>query len=366
MSRMSLESAVARVFQHQQRFTFARIGTDLTVVERAGNFAAVLPGSPDTAENQPLSQLIPAFAGHEGQLQAVLDGEKAEFELKYVKKELADGSTLYHNMRAVPLPAEDGAAGLLLIIEEVTNTAKMGQQLVYYNKTLTQAQEKVTTAESELAQLNQFKKYLLSMLSHDMRTPLAAIRGYAELLHRMMKTNQVAANPDKAFGFADNICYITDQMTWLINDIIDLNLSEQGTLELSLENCDMQEVIEETLEMYDSIIKMQQLSLSLELNPPNLLVSADPQRLRQVANNLIGNAIKRTPQGGEFAIRTAVEGGTAVLTVTDTGPAMSDEEIEKIFQPYYRSKEAKVSNILGSGLGLNIVKVLVEAQTRPD
>lgn len=359
---MSLKTIAARAITGDHRFNYAHIGSDLNILETSENFSSLLPEGIRTAAGWPLTRILPAFANHEPQLQAILAGERTEFEIKYAKHEQAGGSPLYYNYRVVPLSPEDGQSGLFLITEEVTNMAKMGQQLVYYNKALSQAQERLSTAESQLEQLNKFKSFLLSLLSHDMRTPLAAIRGYAELLLRLMKTNQIEANPDKAHGFADNICAITDQMTWLINDIIDMNRSDTGQLELIIETSDIQQIIQETLEMYDSIIKMQSLSLSLEFNPPDLTISADPQRLRQIANNLIGQAIKRTPAGGEIIIRTAVEGDSAVLTVTDTGQAMTDEEIEKIFQPYFRSKDAKASNILGSGLGLNIVKVLVEAQ----
>jgi signal transduction histidine kinase len=83
--------------------------------------------------------------------------------------------------------------------------------------------------------------------------------------------------------------------------------------------------------------------------------------MRQVTNNIIGHAIKSTPTGGEIAIRTKVENGAAILTVVDTGKGLTAEEGQKIFQPYFRTQEATSSNILGSGLGLHIVKLLVEA-----
>jgi two-component system phosphate regulon sensor histidine kinase PhoR len=114
--------------------------------------------------------------------------------------------------------------------------------------------------------------------------------------------------------------------------------------------------------MVDSIIRLQNITLLLELEPPELMVAADPQRMRQITNNLIGNAIKYTPSGGEISITTHIEDGEAVLVVADNGRGMTAEQTEKVFQPYYRTQEAKSSNALGSGLGLYIVKSLVEAQ----
>jgi signal transduction histidine kinase len=84
--------------------------------------------------------------------------------------------------------------------------------------------------------------------------------------------------------------------------------------------------------------------------------------VRQIVNNLIGNAIKYSPNGGEISISTYAEAENAVLVVLDNGKGMTAEETKKIFQPYYRTNGAKSSNILGSDLGLHIVKILVEVQ----
>jgi signal transduction histidine kinase len=358
---MLLETA-ARIFNDSHRLTYAHIGPDLIIVEGSENFSFLLPDGMETAEGRPLSEVIEAFVGAESHLQAVLNKEQTAYTLKYVKRKQPDGNNLYFNFQVVNLDTINGVAGLLLIIEDVTNTAKMGQQLVYYHTTLNQTQEQLFTAETELEQLNQFKSFLISMLAHDMRTPLAAIRGYAELLLRLLNSEQAAANPAKAKSFADNICYITDQMTWLINDIIDLDQAEKGLLTTSLESCDLHQVIQETIAMFDSIIKLQNLTLILELNLPDLLVAANSQRVRQIVNNLIGNAIKYSPNGGEISISTYAEAENAVLVVLDNGKGMTAEETKKIFQPYYRTNGAKSSNILGSGLGLHIVKILVEVQ----
>jgi signal transduction histidine kinase len=223
-------------------------------------------------------------------------------------------------------------------------------------------QAELSAVRAELDQLNQFKSFLISMLAHDMRTPLAAIRGYGELLLRLLNSDMGEAGRAKAAGFAGNVCHITDQLTWLINDIIDLNLAEKGLLTVSLESCPIHEILQDTIEMLASIIKLQNLSISLELEPPELLLLADSQRLRQITNNLIGHAIKFSPTGGEISIHTRVEDDSAVLSINDNGRGMTPDEIEKIFQPFYRAKEAKTTNILGSGLGLYIVKTLVEAQ----
>jgi signal transduction histidine kinase len=227
---------------------------------------------------------------------------------------------------------------------------------------LEEARAELARVNRELERVEQFNSFLLSMLAHDMRTPLAAIRGYSELLTRLLNSDRVEMVAGKATGFAENICHITDQMTWLIRDIIDLELAEKGLLEIRVESCDIHGVIGDTIEMMSSIIRLQNITVRLELNPPELLVAADPERMRQVTNNLIGNAVKFTPSGGQVLVSTLVENGEAVLVVADNGRGMTAEQLDKIFEPYYRTPQAKTSTILGSGLGMSIVKRLVEGQ----
>jgi signal transduction histidine kinase len=358
---MSLQAAAVRVINDNHRFTYAQIGPDFIIVESSDNFSNWLPDGIESAENRPLSEIFPEFTGFEEKLTAVHNQDQLEFIFRYARRKQADDTPQFLNLRVVPFDLERSPGSLLLIVEDVTTTARMGQQLVQYHTTLNQAQEHLATTEIKLEQADQLKSFLISWLAHDMRTPLAAIRGYAELLLRLMNTGQLAGNTAKANGFADNICSITDQMTWLINDIIDLNHANNKELAMNIESCDIHKVIQETLEMFESIIKLQNLTLLLELNPLGVSISADPQRMRQVTNNIIGHAIKSTPTGGEIAIRTKVENGAAILTVVDTGKGLTAEEGQKIFQPYFRTQEATSSNILGSGLGLHIVKLLVEA-----
>lgn len=358
---MSLQAAAVRVITDYHRFTYAQIGPDFKVIQASDNFSHWLPEGIDSAEQRPLSDIFPEFTGSEEKLSAVLTHQQPEFLIKFARRKQADDTSRFLNLRVIPYAQESSPGSLLLIVEDVTSAARLGQQLLQYHNSLNQAQELLATIEIKLEQLDHFNSFFVSLLAHDMRTPLAAIRGYAELLLRLMNSGQLAGNTVKANSFAENICYITDQMTWLINDIIDLNNADKGQLVLSIENCDVHQVIQDTLAMFESIIKLQDLTLLLELNPLGLSISADPQRMRQIVNNLIGHAIKSTPTGGEITIRTKVEEGDAILTITDTGKGITAEESQKIFQPYYRTKDAKSTNILGSGLGLHIVKLLAEA-----
>jgi signal transduction histidine kinase len=361
-NKMLLESSVTRAFNNYHRLAYAHIGPDLTIIQTSDNFSSLLPGDMETAEGKPLIEVIEEFGGAEAQLRAVINKEQETFLLEYVNRQPTGGTDHYFNFRIAGLDTFNGPPGLLLIIEDVTTTGTLEQELAQHRNDLRQAQEELSAANSELQQLNQFKSFLISMLAHDMRTPLAAIRGYAELLLRLINSDRVEVFSTKAIAFADNICNITDQMTWLIRDIIDLDQSEKGLLTIILDNCDIHTVIHNTIEMVDSIIRLQNITLLLELEPPELMVAADPQRMRQITNNLIGNAIKYTPSGGEISITTHIEDGEAVLVVADNGRGMTAEQTEKVFQPYYRTQEAKSSNALGSGLGLFIVKSLVEAQ----
>lgn len=360
--KMLLESSVTQALTSYNWLAYAHIGFDLTVVQTSDNFSRLLPDGMETAEGRLITEVIDELAGAEAQLAAVLNKEQESYVLEYMNRERADGNNLYLNFRVVNLDSLSGTPGLLLIIEDVSATGRLSQELIQHRNELRRVQESLSAADLELRQLNQFRTFLLSMLAHDMRTPLAAIRGYAELLLRLINSNKPELIATKGVTFANNICHITDQMTWLIRDIIDLDQSEKGLLGIGLDNCDLHRVIYDAIEMVDSIIKLQNITLLLELNPPDLLITADSQRMRQIMNNLIGHALKHTPSGGELSIMTRIEDGEAVLVVADNGRGMTAEQTENVFHPYYRPQEDKSGNVLSSGLGLYIVKSLVEAQ----
>ena len=356
-----LSAAVINHLNDRHQITYAQIGSDLKIIQTSDNFSFLLSPNMKTAVGQHLTSIFDEFVGVEDTLQAIINDNLDDLTLDYVARKTADGTIHYLNFRILNLEKISSTNGLLLIIEDVTSAGLLNQRLVQNRNELRLAQEKLNTINQELLRLNEFKSFLLSMLAHDMRTPLGAVRGYAELILRMLEPERVKLSLEKTTTYASTICSITDQMTWLIRDLIDFDRAEKGLLTVNLTPCSILQLIQETVEMQDAIIKDQDLQIVLDINPPTFKMLADKQRLRQIINNLVGNAIKYTPRGGQITISTRIEGQESALTIADNGRGMTPEQLEALFQPYYRTKEALSSTIVGSGLGLFIVESLANA-----
>ncbi len=357
-----LETAVINHFNGRHRFMYAQIGSDLNILNTSDNFSFLLPEKFDTAIGHSLTEIFEEFIGVEEIFQAILNGEQTEFNLDYVTHITAQGDTYYLNLRVVNIHELISTSGLLLIVEDVTTAGLLSQRLTQNRNDLRLAQDKLSAANQELQHLIKFKSFLLSMLAHDMRTPLSAIRGYAELIQRLLENEQISSANIKTTNFANSICNVTDQLAWLIDDLIDFDRAEKGILTANIVPCQINQIVQETIAMHHSMVDLQNLNVTIDIEPPTLEVLADSQRLQQVINNLLGNAIKYTPTGGQITISAVVEGQQSALKITDNGRGMTPEQLNLLFQPYFRTKEAISSDIVGSGLGLFIVDSLIKAQ----
>lgn len=214
------------------------------------------------------------------------------------------------------------------------------------------AQERLRREASELATAH--KSEFLSRVSHEMRTPLNAVIGFAQLLQRsdgLLESRQLRA-------YADHIRGAGEHLLGLVNDLLDLNRAAQGALQLDLQPTPLARVVEETRVLLDGLARAHGIALEVSV-PEGLQVMADAQRLRQVLLNLGSNAIKYNRQGGQVALRAGAEaGGPVRITVQDTGIGMTPLQLERLFQPFDRLG-AEHTRVQGTGLGLVICKALV-------
>jgi two-component system phosphate regulon sensor histidine kinase PhoR len=205
---------------------------------------------------------------------------------------------------------------------------------------------------THLKELNRIKSELLTMASHDLRSPLTAILTYVDLIDRMGSLN------DKQRGFGENIKSSVKSITGLIDDLLQLNQIEAG-LDRRRELVSLDQVVRYTVESLkgQADVKHQMLTVSMAGDVPQ--VFGDPIRLRQMLMNLVSNAIKYTPDGGVIGVSLLDEGGEAVLVVSDTGIGIPLEDQPHIFEKFYRADHNKV-NVQGLGLGLSIVRSIVD------
>jgi signal transduction histidine kinase len=207
--------------------------------------------------------------------------------------------------------------------------------------------------ELELAEL---KSTLVSNVSHELRTPLALIRLFSETLELGR-----APDPEKAKEFLRIIHKESQRLTHLIDNVLDLNRIEQGRKTYTLRPTDLATVVRETLEAYRFQLQEQGFSVRSRIAENVPPVSADADALTQALLNLIDNAIKYSPERKSLAVELERRDGEALISVEDQGVGIPEREQDKIFDMFYRVERGLVHSVKGSGLGLSLVKHIVEA-----
>ncbi len=202
-----------------------------------------------------------------------------------------------------------------------------------------------------LKDLDQLKTDFIHTVSHDLRSPLTAVLGYTELLERVGSLSSQQAE------FVRRIKQSVESITDLVNELLDLGRIESG-FDTRKEQVELAGVLSYVLDGLRVQIakKHQRLHLEIDETPP---VRGNPIRLRQMMDNLIGNAIKYTPEGGEITVRLFTADDQVVFEVSDTGPGIPVEDQPHIFEKFYRG--GNVAAQTGSGLGLAIVKSIVDS-----
>ncbi|HOW88940.1 MAG TPA: HAMP domain-containing sensor histidine kinase, partial [Elusimicrobiales bacterium] len=208
----------------------------------------------------------------------------------------------------------------------------------------------------ELGRLNNMKSKFLSMVVHDVRTPLASIRGFSELL---MKKNI----GEKEEQYLKNIVLSTDQLGHLIADLTDLAMIEAGKLKMEKAVIDFSDIARDILPGITINAQKKGVELAVSPLPSKLLVNGDRFRLSQVLMNLLNNAIKFTPAGKRVELSLRAEGHNAAAYVKDSGIGIHPSETKKIFEKFYQAKYQKDEKLRkqGWGLGLSIAQEVVRS-----
>ena len=208
-------------------------------------------------------------------------------------------------------------------------------------------------ARREAEAANRAKDDFLAVLSHELRTPLNATFGWV----RMLRSGQLDAGA--AAHALEVIERNVSQQGRLISDLLDASRIVFGRLELSLQNVDLPALVTGVVESIRPTAELRGISLKSELDADAGPVRGDPDRLRQVVENIVGNAIKFTPQGGSVNVRL-VRDGDVSLIVSDTGRGIEPEALPQIFERFRQSDSTSTRARAGLGLGLAIVRHLVE------
>jgi signal transduction histidine kinase len=223
-------------------------------------------------------------------------------------------------------------------------------------KTVEAQAESLAQAKSDLERLDEVKSQLMLNVAHELRAPVAAVQSYINLI----LAGYVTA--DELNPTLSRVQDRLQEMLDLISDLLELARLKQAKEKVIAEASHqlMAEILTEVCDLFREQAQAKEQSLQVEiLAEPAIL--ADRDHLKQIWTNLISNAIKYTPEGGQIVVSLKADEGKLVGTVSDSGMGIAKEDIPNLFQDFFRTDQAKASGEIGTGLGLSIVKQIVES-----
>ncbi len=237
-------------------------------------------------------------------------------------------------------------------INRVMNT--LASEVV--DRKMTEHVQSAALHEAELA--NKAKSAFLANMSHELRTPLNSIIGFSEMMDQAI-FGQI--DNEKYQGYIKDIHFSGSHLLTLINDVLDISKIEANSMLLDESEVDVAEMIHSCTTMVHALIegKDQNFTLQMPDDCPDLI--CDELRIKQVIINLLSNAIKFTPLKGDIGMHVTIEDDCAMtFKISDTGIGIAEESLEKVFEPFSQVEDIETRTIQGTGLGLALVRSLVE------
>jgi len=216
---------------------------------------------------------------------------------------------------------------------------------------------RIDTMFEELGRKEKMRTELLASVSHELQTPLTVMQGNIETLVEHREKMSEAELSNKLSAVYSQVRH----MSALIDDMFDVAVLETGQMKINAEPFPMEELVEDVLQSFSLLIEQSELSIERNFADTIQTVNADPLRLRQVIRNLLSNAIKFSSAGGRIKISTEVNANEMLtFRIEDTGVGIAEEDIDKIFESFYRSKQSLKNTVKGTGLGLHICQHILK------
>lgn len=208
--------------------------------------------------------------------------------------------------------------------------------------------------QAQLVEADRARRQLLADVSHELMTPLTAIRGYAETL-ALPQFTPASKEGQRAVKVIHEEGVRIER---LVKDLLDLARFEAGGISLALENVDVDEMFERVSERHAQAAHDKGVTIEIAPDEEDIRLVGDPHRLEQAVQNLASNALRHTPPGGSIRLGASRVDGTVKLTVTDSGAGIPEQHLPHVFDRFYKADQSRSHT--GSGLGLSIVKAIVE------
>lgn len=213
-------------------------------------------------------------------------------------------------------------------------------------------------ANKHLTELDKMKDEFLSLASHELRTPMTAIKGYVW----MVQNGKAGVITDTTRNYLDIVYKSTERLIHLVNDMLDISRIESGKVQLHPEPVNIPDIINQVKNEFSAQARDKQMSLSASVIDSLPQISADKDKITQVLENLVGNAMKYTPEGGKITLSAIPKDSTVEISVTDTGKGISAEDLPKLFTKFTRLGGESLTTFSqpGTGLGLYLAKQYIE------
>ncbi len=218
------------------------------------------------------------------------------------------------------------------------------------------ANHELGQANAALQSLDEMKNNLLANVSHELRSPLVSVRGYADLILSGSSGPVTDRQQDQLQIIVNNV----ERLTAIVDDLLDAAQLDRGGPALNLADCDVNGLVQAALLSVTPKAEQGSISLDEELSEQPLRITADPRQLSQVLVNLLNNAIKFTPPGGQVVASTEVTHDGVSITVTDNGIGIPAEDQERVFDRFYQVDTSSTRRYTGLGLGLTLCRTIVQ------
>jgi signal transduction histidine kinase len=208
----------------------------------------------------------------------------------------------------------------------------------------------------QLQAADRTRRLLLADVSHELMTPLTGMRGYLETL----SLHAQSLDPDTRERYLSVIRDETQRVEHIVGDLLDLSRLEGGGESFDAQDVPLEDLFGRVLARHGRAAGQRGVELATNIAHGAEIVTGDPMRLEQALQNLAANALRHTPKGGRVALNAALDDGAIVVTVSDTGSGIAPEHLPHVFDRFYKVDPSRAGQTAGSGLGLSIVKAIVE------
>ncbi|MGH9256728.1 MAG: sensor histidine kinase [Vicinamibacterales bacterium] len=230
-----------------------------------------------------------------------------------------------------------------------------GDEIARVSRAFNRMADDLAARDEALRTSDRLRRQMLADVSHELKTPLTAMRGYVETL----RMPEVALDDDRRARYLETIESETLRLDRIVKDLLDLARYESREVPIEVRVFDIGRVFHHVVRRHEHETRERRIAVSLEIEDAAGQIVADPDRIEQVIENLMTNAVRHTPERGRIELGAAMADGSAVLSVADSGDGIAPEHLPYVFDRFYKVDPARAAGGAGSGLGLSIAKAIV-------